>query len=149
MSGFVTPGRQGNRPGGFGCYSFLCVILCHFVPFLPEVRLRRETSGQPTPERYKYDRDYDRDMVAGRCRSWKGASVRGNCSGLRGAEWLMAEYGGWVTLGDESPKPSEKSGSWLKPIHLTKSELLRVRVCQPIITRLPCRGTQDERFNTL
>ena len=48
-----------------------------------------------------------------------------NCSGLRGAEWLMAEYGGWVTLGDESPKPPEKSGSWLKPIHLTKSELLR------------------------
>ena len=37
----------------------------------------------------------------------------------------MAEYGGWVTLGDESPKPPEKSGSWLKPIHLTKSELLR------------------------
>ena len=37
----------------------------------------------------------------------------------------MAEYGGWVTLGDSSPKPPEKSGSWLKPIHLTKSELLR------------------------
>ena len=36
----------------------------------------------------------------------------------------MAEYGGWVTLGDSSPKPPEKSGSWLKPIHLTKSELL-------------------------
>ena len=54
-----------------------------------------------------------------------------NCSGLRGAEWLMAEYGGWVTLGDESPKPPapkppEKSGSWLKPIYLTKSELLPV-----------------------
>ena len=44
-----------------------------------------------------------------------------NCSGLRGAEGLMAEYGGWVTLGDESPKPPEKSGSWLKPIYLTKS----------------------------
>ena len=38
----------------------------------------------------------------------------------------MAEYGGWVTLGDSSPKPPEKSGSWLKPIHLTKSELLRL-----------------------
>ena len=37
----------------------------------------------------------------------------------------MAEYGGYVTLGDESPKPPEKNGSWLKPIHLTKSELLR------------------------
>ena len=37
----------------------------------------------------------------------------------------MAEYGGWVTLGDSSPKPPEKSGSWLKPIHLTKSELLQ------------------------
>ena len=37
----------------------------------------------------------------------------------------MAEYGGWVTLGDSSPKPPETSGSWLKPIHLTKSELLR------------------------
>ena len=36
----------------------------------------------------------------------------------------MAEYGGWVTLGDSSPKPPEKSRSWLKPIHLTKSELL-------------------------
>ena len=39
----------------------------------------------------------------------------------------MAEYGGWVTLGDESPKPPEKSRSWLKPIHLTKSELLHSR----------------------
>ncbi len=48
----------------------------------------------------------------------------GNCSGLRGAEWLMAEYEGWVTLGDESPKPPEKSGSWLKPIYFIKSELL-------------------------
>ena len=38
----------------------------------------------------------------------------------------MTEYGGWVTLGDSSPKPPEKSGSWLKPIHLTKSELLHV-----------------------
>ena len=34
----------------------------------------------------------------------------------------MAAYGGWVTLGDSSPKPPEKSGSWLKPIHLTKSD---------------------------
>ena len=49
--------------------------LCHFVPFLPGMRLRRETSGQPTPERYKYGRDYDRDMVAGSYRGWKGASV--------------------------------------------------------------------------
>ena len=41
----------------------------------------------------------------------------------------MGEYGGWVTLGDKSskspaPNPLEKSGSWLKLIHLTKSELL-------------------------
>ena len=35
-------------------------------------------------------------------------TVTGNCSGLRGAEWLMAEYGGWVTLGDSSPKPPKK-----------------------------------------
>ena len=40
----------------------------------------------------------------------------------------MAEYGGWVTLGDSSPKPPEKSGSWLKPIHLTKSELLPIKL---------------------
>ena len=44
----------------------------HFVPFLPGARLRRETSGQPTAKRYKYDRN----MVAGRHRSWKEASVR-------------------------------------------------------------------------
>ena len=42
----------------------------------------------------------------------------------------MAEYGGWVTLGDKSskppaPNPLEKSGSWLKPIHLTKSGQLQ------------------------
>ena len=42
----------------------------------------------------------------------------------------MAEYGGWVTLGDKSskppaPNPLKKSGSWLKPIYLTKSELLQ------------------------
>ena len=28
----------------------------------------------------------------------------------------MAEYEGWVTLGDSSPKPPEKSGSWLKAL---------------------------------
>ena len=32
----------------------------------------------------------------------------------------MAEYGGWVT------QPPEKGRSWLKPIHLAKSELLRL-----------------------
>ena len=77
----------------------------------------------------------NRNMVAGRCRSWKGASVskRGpgedgwvvcNCSALSGAEWLMAEYGGWVTLGDESSKPPAPnplkkwrlSGSWMKAL---------------------------------
>ncbi len=28
----------------------------------------------------------------------------------------MAEYNGWVTLGDESPKPLEKIGSCLKAL---------------------------------
>ena len=40
----------------------------------------------------------------------------------------MAEYGGWVTLGDESPKPPEKVALGLKPIYLTKSGQLRSRV---------------------
>ena len=34
---------------------------------------------------------------------------------------MMAEYGGWVTLGDESPKPPEKSGSWMKALAETNS----------------------------
>ena len=68
MSGFVTPERPGKRPGGFGCGSFPSLIL---YDFLPGVRRWRETSRKTILKRYKYDRD----MVAGRHRSRKGASV--------------------------------------------------------------------------
>ena len=55
----------------------------------------------------------------------------------------MAEYGGGVTLGDKSskppaPNPLERIGSWLKPIYLTKSELLRED--PPLTERPPLRA---------
>ena len=65
---FCHPWKAGKQARRFWVREF---SLCHFVPFLPGVRLRRETLGQPTPERY----EYDRDMVAGSYRGWKGASV--------------------------------------------------------------------------
>ncbi len=52
----------------------------------------------------------------------------------------MAEYGGWVTLGDSSPKPPEKSGSWLKPIHLTKSELLHLGFLPDLLPLIDARS---------
>ena len=124
------------------------VILCHFVSF---AGWRRFWSRLPFPavcghvptvssDHTGMNREMNRDlvervkyMVTRGWRGWKGARVSSNCSGLRGAEWLMGEYGGWVTLGDKSskspaPNPLKKVAvagqPWLKPIYLTKSELL-------------------------
>ena len=56
------------------------VILSHFVPKCPICAWGAippgKAPGPPIPKRYKYDRTHDRTMVTGRCRSWKGASVR-------------------------------------------------------------------------
>ena len=159
MSAFVTILSPLKRWGtGPGILSRI-VFLSQSVPFAPEVRLSLRKLPGKTPETANPTRyNPTRYMVSGRCRSWKGASVRvcqnyhnavaHNAVALAGPFSRLIPLTSWTSprgsrssgLGALSPEAGQGEisipmGQWSDPITSGMMKALQTRSSRPELTK--------------